>query len=453
VILDDIIGVWESGKAPDVIASLTTFNCGLAGGELNVNSATKIKLTGGALKASGLSLNSQKDPPITGTVASVAIQFGASTVGVPDSIVAHTREGGTFASDGELKIIPGKRYPVGRYRFVVPIEKVLNHQTESFALIGGKLTLPLENREDGQVVSPGKSGKDDSFIVEPSDRISLTGSELWFSVAADRFLKMGVDLRNGRIIPGTTSIFRGDLEGQILGGMMLVATKSQGVPKEGGVAGFDWDDKHHDDARLYSVRLSVNVPKPTGKFGPSEVRFTRGAVNLAFETAVAFQLIVPEGEGEYKDQDDPSKGGKKEDDQAKSQEVFSDRTLIGRSHLYLKPKTYDFTARLKVSWNPADLRVLIDSFDTKDSFDTLIDKSFGAKFLVPIAGAIVGTIVGGPVGTVVGAAGGFVVNKILWDKIEGLIGSKLVEAIHGFSQEWHVTLTPSELKELRQKLR
>jgi hypothetical protein len=423
-----MIGVWESGSRPDVTGTIDALDLQISSGEVDLNSASRVKLASGRITSEaapgipGLQINSLETPVITGPFKSVIFNIGEdSKFRLPGNMTMVTGAGGTLIANdatSALRIEAGRNYPVGRFVASLPFKKLTNASQASLAVTDGQITLPLENFRDGS-------------IRNIPDRMVELGGMLSVIAPGGSILGAPIRITEGvvDIEPGIKQLFKGVWTADLLAGFGFDVDTSF-------VKGFDTDGdgQNNDDARLFPVHLRVTLNQPLS-IRNVPITFDGNTVTTSVDLKPQMSVQVKKGGGKYTDGDDPGKGTEGGDGFADWQEVFRDKYGTSTVHLYVEPKTYAFTANMNFAFASKGLEVSISGIDTSESISWKKDGGDLAVIGAILGGAISFALTGNPLpGIVIGGIAGNSVE----DRLKGILDAKIAEKIHGFRRDWHI---------------
>lgn len=156
----NLSGDWDSADRPDATLQLKYVEVGLAGGELDLNAATHLRLTGGTLKSQNLQFRGLVFSGITGEISDLALGIDEdSRFGSPDGFRIVTAKGGHLEladPTRPMKLAVGAPFPSASIQVVLPFKKLLNASAESFALTNGEATQSAALQSDGAVKGTGQ---------------------------------------------------------------------------------------------------------------------------------------------------------------------------------------------------------------------------------------------------------------------------------------------------------
>lgn len=398
VIANLTTGKWESGKKPDVAGSFTKLEIFLGGGEVIANPSTTLKVNGGQIKAYDLNFNSEDPLFIRGEFKTVKFVVNeGSTIGIPNGIKVLTKGVGEFVADdaaSPMNLLPGQKFPVGRFIMTVPFLTFTNSSTPTVILSNGKIILPLEHKPDGSITNIPNQ-----FITLDEANATVKNDDI--SVSAKVSLTEGTLTMPANQTPNMEAKWSAIVEP----GLSMSLTTPSRRPQ------------NNEGKTEFKVKFNVKTLNPIRIPATTKIIFNGNAVRMDEVTQdINYQVEIPAGGGEHQDGEDPDSV---ETNNSNMQEVASKSEgtcpACCRWHFYLKPGTYTFNAKLGINIDSNGLHLAIRENKTNDEVHW--DKQ-GCD----IAAAALCTLILGPTTCVGGILVG---NALVNNRIDTLINEKL----------------------------
>lgn len=382
-------------------------------GTLKLNEVTTLKTTSGSFSADRLVVT--KDVGLIGEFQVFEMTFAPSMFGVPDGIIAETKDGGTFsASDenGYFTLPENGGFPLGRFKFAFDFKKLSNIQNGRFEISNGRVNMP-------RFVSSasGLDASDGSI----NGLLQVKSPEMPGTPAMTFMLPFLLTNTTITKQAGSASQLGGNWSVTLPRGIVIPFTVPGGDDSDSGIRFFDIET-------IFTFRQDFTVA------GRIEFNGNRITIPETSSTAVG-SFEVKSGNGEHEDQAFETTNGKK----APSQEFatkFVPAPGACRFHLYLKPRSYDTNMKIAVSFDDEGLKVGIADFHTdteaieddgweRDGCGGIVQGLLCSAILTPIMG---------PASVAICAGG--VIGANLY--VNGRINDKIREKTGGFKKQWTI---------------
>jgi len=410
---------WTEGRPPNVEGEIGTLRANISGGALNFGDATNLRLDGGTLLGTGLRISTAEIPLITGIIAEFSLRFGLDTkIGVAGGVTVLARSGSVTSDAGQpLAFEKGSVFPIGR----VHVDALFNSFTDApipnIALSNGTVAMWLERERSGRLV--GTSIKvDGSLVVE--------------TPAPNGVLNLPVAILDGemRKDPGQSAVFKGKWSAIIPEKVVYRVTTN-----------FQRNIPDHEAMRIFPVNLDLSLASPL-RISPTWITFDQTGVHTVVPLkGVPVRVVIPSGNGEYKERDAPEQGAGNGPSNIRSyQEVARDTFSVVASctaHAYVKPQEETLDVDATIGFEERSLVLSLQRINGGKALDW--DKD-GCPLdeILSLVGSVVGFFTAGTGGVVAGAIVGSIGGTKLEEKLHDIISAKLAERVSTFKGEWHV---------------
>lgn len=407
-------GEWPVGKQPTVTGEISRLEATIAGGLLNLNDESPLKLTGGNIEATGLKVDSNANRVVSGPINRLIVDIGRdSRFFVPGGaqLTANDSPKALEAIDTQAPLtIPATGRPFhGAFTLRLNLQ---NAKFEGLKLTGGSAELPLVVKQDGSLHGSHISLEAQTEVNGPGGAVAL-----------------GAQLREGVLdwIPGQPPTMTAQLTARNLSTIKIPVE----TPHVNGIP-------DHDDFRIFKFRAVLNV-------NPFDIKSKATFVGRRFsfespEIDIPVTIVVPEGSGEHPNSSvfEEGNGGGPNDLAKRSQEIFTDTFTACRLHVYITPQNISITPRIKIKFDGQTMTVDLVKLEMLNAPQWIDDGCTGIlkAIIAGLAFVVTTAVTGNPVIGAAAGVGALAKADDLLDHMRANVNVKLVEWVQSRSGSW-----------------